>query len=133
MTGLVKAFCLPLKVLQSVLDNKPFCEPLAVAIAKVIVPLVVIGVEPIVTPLVAEDKPTEVTVPRLEVLLLKVVQSAELKAPRFVALAVGKLNVWVSVTLEIAKSVPLVPTAKNWTWFVNPFNAVKPVVNVVIT
>ena len=133
MTGLVSAFCLPLKVDQSVLDNKPFCEPLAVAIAIVIVPLVVIGVEPIVTPLVAEDKPTEVTVPRLEVLLLKVVQSDELKAPLFVALAVGKLKVWVSVALEIAKSVPLVPTAKNCTWFVNPFNAVKPVVNVVIT
>ena len=32
-------------------------------ISKVIVPLVVIGVEPIVTPLVAEDKPTLVTVP----------------------------------------------------------------------
>jgi hypothetical protein len=44
-----------------VLDNKPCCEPLAVAIAKVIVPLVVIGVEPIVTPLVAEDKPTLLT------------------------------------------------------------------------
>ena len=65
-----------------------------------------------VTPLVAEDKPTEVTVPRLDVLLLKVVQSAELKAPRFVALAVGKLNVCVAVALAIAKSVPLVPTAK---------------------
>jgi hypothetical protein len=49
-----------------VLDSNPFCEPLAVAIAKVIVPLVVTGVEPIVTPLVADDKPTEVTVPPLE-------------------------------------------------------------------
>jgi len=54
-----------LKVVQSVLDNKPCCEPLAVAIAKVIVPLVVIGLEPIVTPLVADDKPTLVTVPTL--------------------------------------------------------------------
>jgi hypothetical protein len=61
--------------------------------ARVIVPLVVIGVEPIVTPLVAEDRPTLVTVPTFEVLLLKVVQSELLKAPRFVALAVGRLKV----------------------------------------
>jgi hypothetical protein len=66
VTGLVKALCLLLNVVQSVLDSNPFCEPLAVAIAKVIVPLVVTGVEPIVTPLVADDKPTEVTVPPLE-------------------------------------------------------------------
>ena len=59
----VIAFCLPLKVVQSVLDSNPFCEPVAVAIAKVIVPLVVTGVAPIVTPLVADDKPTLVTLP----------------------------------------------------------------------
>ena len=61
----VIAPCLSLKVVQSVLDNKPCWLPLAVAIAKVIVPLVVIGEEPIVTPLVAEDKPTLVTVPKV--------------------------------------------------------------------
>jgi hypothetical protein len=80
--------------------------------ARVIVPLVVIGVEPIVTPLVAEDRPTLVTVPTFEVLLLNVVQSALLKAPLFVALAVGRLKVWVALVLLIAKSVPLVPVAK---------------------
>jgi hypothetical protein len=42
----------------------------------------------------------------------KVDQSALLKAPLFNALAVGKLNVCVSVTELIAKSVPLVPVAK---------------------
>ena len=62
---LPKAFCLLLKVFQSVLDNKPCYEPLAVAIAKEIVPLVVTGVEPIVTPVVEEDNPTLVTVPKL--------------------------------------------------------------------
>jgi len=45
--------------------------------------------------------------------LLKVVQSAELKAPLFVAEAVGKLKVCVEVAEEIPKSVPLVPTAKR--------------------
>ena len=55
--------CLLLNVVQSVLLSKPFCEPLAVAIANVILPLVVIGELPIVTPLVAEVKPTLVTVP----------------------------------------------------------------------
>jgi hypothetical protein len=43
---------------------------------------------------------------------LKVVQSAELNAPLFVALAVGRLKVCVSVAELIAKSVPYVPTAK---------------------
>ena len=66
-------------------------------------------------------------------LLLNVLQFAELNAPLLVALAVGKLNVCVSTELEIAKSVPLVPTAKYCVCFVSPFNACKPVVNVVIT
>jgi hypothetical protein len=64
---------------------------------------------------------------------LNVVQSAELKAPLFVALAVGKLKVCVLVADEIAKSVPLVPVAKFCTCAVKPFNAVKPVEKVVIT
>ena len=43
---------------------------------------------------------------------LKVLQSADDRAPLLAALAVGKLNVWVSTEELIAKSVPLVPTAK---------------------
>ena len=65
-------------------------------------------------------------------LLLKVVQSAELKAPLFAAEAVGKLKVCVEVAEEIPKSVPLEPTARYCTWEVKPFNAVNPVENVVI-
>ena len=48
----------------------------------------------------------------LVTLLLKVVQSAESNAPRFVADADGRLNVWVSVALEMLKFVPDVPVAK---------------------
>ena len=70
----VSAFCLPLKVVQSVELSNPFCEPLAVAIANVIVPLVVIGVEPMVTPLVALDNPTDVTVPPLDGLVFVIVK-----------------------------------------------------------
>jgi hypothetical protein len=66
-------------------------------------------------------------------LSLNVVQSAEESAPLFVAEAVGKLNVCVAVTELILKSVPDVPTAKFCTCAVSPFNAVKPVVKVVIT
>jgi hypothetical protein len=99
-----------------VLLSNPFCEPLAVAIAKVIVPLVVTGVAPMVTPLVAEDKPTDVTVPVLLVLLLKVVQSAELNAPLFAALAVGMFNVITGVVVPLATleltSVPVVPNVR---------------------
>jgi hypothetical protein len=62
-----KLLVLLLKVVQSVLDNKPFCDPVAVEIPMVIVPLDVTGVDPMVTPLVAEDRPTEVTVPTFEV------------------------------------------------------------------
>ena len=45
-------------------------------------------------------------------LLLKVVQSALDNAPRLLPEAVGRLNVWVEVALEILKSLPLVPVAK---------------------
>ena len=66
-------------------------------------------------------------------LLLNVVQSVEDNAPLFVADAVGRLNVCVSVTDNILKSVPDVPTARYCTWAVNPFKAVNPVENVVST
>ena len=49
-------------------------------------------------------------------LLLKVVQSVELKAPRLVALAVGTFSVITGVVVPFAtvldKSVPLVPKVK---------------------
>jgi hypothetical protein len=64
---------------------------------------------------------------------LNVVQSAELNAPLFAALAVGRLNVCVLVADEIPKSVPAVPVAKFCTCAVKPFSAVKPVEKVVIT
>jgi hypothetical protein len=48
----------------------------------------------------------------LVTLLLKVVQSADVKAPRFVADADGRLKVCVSVALEILKFVPALPVAK---------------------
>jgi hypothetical protein len=51
-------------------------------------------------------------VPDPPILALNVLQFAELRAPRFVAEAVGRLKVWVVPELAIAKSVPLVPTAK---------------------
>lgn len=54
---------------QSVEDNKPFDDPDAVAIANVIVPDVVTGDDPIVTPDVDELKPTDVTVPTEKVRL----------------------------------------------------------------
>ncbi len=44
-------------------------------------------------------------------LLLNVLQSVLLKAPLFVALAVGRLNVCVDVADDILKSVPAVPVA----------------------
>ena len=64
---------------------------------------------------------------------LNVLQSALLNAPRFVADAVGRLNVCVSVAELIAKSVPLVPVAKYCTCAVSPLRAFKPVENVVNT
>ena len=55
---------------------------------------------------------TDVTVP--DPLLLKVVQSAALNAPRLVADAVGRFNVMTGVVVELATvdetSVPVVPS-----------------------
>ena len=53
-------------------------------------------------------------------------QSELLSAPRADADAVGKLNVWVLVPLEILKSAPLVPTAKVCAPAVKPFRLVIP-------
>ena len=64
---------------------------------------------------------------------LNALQSVELNAPLFAALAVGKLKVCVLVADDIAKSVPLVPVAKFCTCAVKPFNAVNPVEKVVMT
>ena len=64
---------------------------------------------------------------------LKVLQSDELKAPLLVALAVGKLNVCVSVAELIAKSVPDVPTAKYCVCLVYPLIEETPLEKVVIT
>ena len=49
---------------------------------------------------------------RDEILLLKVVQSAEVSSPRFEAEAEGKLKAIVFVLVEIEKSVPEVEEAK---------------------
>ena len=102
-----------MNVVQSVEDNTPLFVAEAVGTFKVITGVVV----PFATlllksvPVVPNVKAATLVTEPLP-LLLNVVQSAELNAPRFVADAVGRLNVWVSVTEEIAKSVPLVPTAK---------------------
>ena len=58
---------------------------------------------------------------------LNVDQSALDNAPRFEALAVGKLNVWVEPAEFIAKSVPVVPVAKVWVESVKPFNELNPI------
>ena len=58
-------------------------------------------------------------------LLLNVVQSCELKAPRLVELAVGKLNVCTPAPELIAKSVPAVSIAKVCTGVVKPFKEVN--------
>jgi len=65
---------------------------------------------------------------------LKSIQSCELNAPLLVALAVGKLNVCVSVpVVPILKSEPVVPTWKYCAAEVNPSNVASPVVKVVCT
>jgi hypothetical protein len=64
---------------------------------------------------------------------LNALQSALLNAPLFVADAVGRLNVCVAVTLDMLKSVPLVPTAKYCVGVVKPLRVPTPVVNVVCT
>ena len=66
---------------------------------------------------------TEVTVP--DPLLLKVVQSAALKAPRLLAEAVGTCRVITGVVVPVAtvelKSVPVVPKVKAATEVTVPF------------
>ena len=67
---------------------------------------------------------TDVTVP--EPLLLNVVQSAALKAPRFKADAVGTFNVITGVVVLFAtvelRSVPVVPRVSAATLVTVPFN-----------
>ena len=84
VTGLVKAFCLPLKVVQSAALNAPLLAADAVGTFKVITGVVV----PLATeldrsvPVVPKvSAATLVTVPRLDVLLLKVFQSVLLRNP----------------------------------------------------
>ena len=71
------------------------------------VPLDVIGLPDTLIPVPAVAATLE-TVP----LLLKVVQSVDVKSPRLVADDDGILKVCVSVRLEILKSVPELPVAK---------------------
>ena len=59
----------------------------------------IVELVPLTSPLKVEAVPS---------LLLNIDQSCELKAPRFVALAVGILKVCTPVKDEIAKSVPAV-------------------------
>lgn len=59
-------------------------------------------------------------------LLLKVLQSADDKAPLFVRLAVGKLMVCVVPELVIPKSVPELPGANVCVFPVNPFTEMMP-------
>ena len=63
-----------------------------------------------------------VTVP---ILLLKIAQSAEDKAPLLEADAVGKLKVCILPVELMLKSVPAVPVEIVCTEFVNPFKEVR--------
>lgn len=87
-----------LNVVQSVLDRYPSTLPVALGmlIAGVVPPLDTTGAVP----------------DTLVTLLLKVVQSVEVNAPRFVPEAEGRLKVWVAVALLMLKSDPEVPVAK---------------------
>ena len=58
---------------------------------------------------------------KLPNLLSNSVNLVAVNKPLFVPLALGKLNVCVLPVLLIAKSVPLVPTAKVWVATVKPF------------
>ena len=78
-----------------------------------------------VRPLTVPVPLTLVTVPVLLVLLLNVVQSVELNAPRLLALAVGTFKVMTGVVVPVAtvdvKSVPVVPKVKAATLVTVPF------------
>ena len=80
-----------LNVFQSVEVNKPVHTAEAVEIPNVIFPEDVTGELPIVTPGVEDVRPTLVTVPKQEVLLLKVFQSVDVSNPVHVAEAVEML------------------------------------------
>ena len=90
------------------------------AVADVMLPPIAIEPPPPLYCGMLSVAPTNVAAPEVPVvvrvnaacLLLNVVQSAELKAPLFVADAVGRLNVCVSPLDTIPKLVPLVPVAK---------------------
>ena len=67
------------------------------------------------------------TMPGKAAVLVKLVQSADDKAPRAAADAVGILKVCVATLETILKSVPAVPVAKNCVEVVRPFNEfIKP-------
>ena len=108
----VTSSTLLLKSDQSVDESLPVFVALATGIFSVISPLLVIGLPEtlISVPPSAVQKPTFVTVPKQLVLELNAVQSALDKAPRLVALAVGKLNVISPESViglpETLKSVP---------------------------
>jgi hypothetical protein len=87
-----------LNVVQSVEVKYPLTELVAAAIE-------IVGVVP-------PELTTGAVPETLVTLLLKVVQSADVNAPRFVADADGRLKVCVSVALEILKFVPELPVAK---------------------
>ena len=123
---LTKAACLPLNVDQSVELKAPRLTEDAVGTLRVITGVV----EPLATlelrsvPVVPKVKAaTLVTVPLP--LLLKVVQSVELNAPRFTAEAVGIFNVITGVVVLLATveltSVPVVPKVKADTLVTVPF------------
>ena len=111
----VTSSTLLLKSIQSVDNNLPVVVDPAIGIFNVISPLEVIGLPEtfISVPPSPVQKPTLVTVPMQVVFALNEIQSALDKAPRFVALAVGKFNVIVPEVFiglpETLKSVPVVP------------------------
>ena len=107
-----KQLVFELKEFQSVLVSNPLQVVDALDILNVKVPFVVIGLPPIVTPVVDVVAATQVTVPKQLVFELKFVQSVVLNSPLFKDEAVGILKVCVDVELDILKSVPLVPVAK---------------------
>ena len=103
----VKALCLLLNVLQSVELNLPLFVALANGIFRVKEPLDVIGLPVTLTsvPTVPVPKPTLVTVPTFEVLLLNVFQSVEDKNPLVDASACATS---IEVPLPITAFVPSV-------------------------